>query len=54
MYNFRIEWEAHDYHSGLYSLSWRLYDNFTGINITHGHNDLHTQGDFEVILNIQM
>ncbi|XP_078321865.1 uncharacterized protein LOC111103999 isoform X3 [Crassostrea virginica] len=39
-----IEWMAYDYHSGIDSIHWRLYDNFTGENILHGHEDLFAQG----------
>lgn len=40
----RIEWIAYDYHSGLDSINWRLFDNFTGVDIIHGHEDIPAQG----------
>ncbi|XP_056015772.1 uncharacterized protein LOC125675332 [Ostrea edulis] len=39
-----VEWLAYDYHSGIDSIYWKLYDNFTGQNIIHGHEDLLSQG----------
>ncbi|XP_061176006.1 uncharacterized protein LOC133184957 [Saccostrea echinata] len=42
--NMTIEWLAYDYHSGMESIYWRLYDNFTGKIILHGHEDLFAQG----------
>lgn len=39
---------AYDYHSGIDSIHWRLYDNFTGENILHGHEDLFAQGSSQV------
>ncbi|XP_061177042.1 uncharacterized protein LOC133185758 [Saccostrea echinata] len=39
-----IEWLAYDYHSGLDSIYWKLYDNFTGEIIIHGHEELFVQG----------
>nr|XP_034314147.1 uncharacterized protein LOC105348718 isoform X1 [Crassostrea gigas] len=39
-----IEWIAYDYHSGLDSINWRLFDNFTGVDIIHGHEDIPAQG----------
>eukprot|EP00105_Crassostrea_gigas_P043175 XP_019927323.1 PREDICTED: uncharacterized protein LOC105339220 [Crassostrea gigas] len=44
-----IEWLAYDYHSGIDSIYWRLYDNFTGESILHGHEDLLAQGNSEDI-----
>ncbi|XP_061176007.1 uncharacterized protein LOC133184958 [Saccostrea echinata] len=44
-----IEWLAYDYHSGLDSIYWRLYDNFTGEIILHGHEDLFAQGSSQNI-----
>lgn len=46
--NCRIEWMAYDYHSGIDSIYWRLYDNVTGDEIIHGHEDLFAQGSTEV------
>lgn len=45
----RIEWLAYDFHSGLQSISWKLYDNFTGDDILHGHENIPAQGDAKVI-----
>ncbi|XP_078322971.1 uncharacterized protein LOC111122905 [Crassostrea virginica] len=39
-----IEWIAYDLHSGLRSIYWKLYDNFTGEEIVHGHEDIPSQG----------
>nr|XP_034332757.1 uncharacterized protein LOC105327902 isoform X2 [Crassostrea gigas] len=44
-----IEWLAYDYHSGIDSIYWMLYDNFTGESILHGHEDLLAQGNSEDI-----
>ncbi|XP_052707847.1 uncharacterized protein LOC128183063 isoform X2 [Crassostrea angulata] len=44
-----IEWVAYDYHSGIDSIYWRLYDNFTGESILHGHEDLFAQGSSQDI-----
>ncbi|CAC5414424.1 unnamed protein product [Mytilus coruscus] len=38
-----IEWIAYDYHSGVDSLYWRIFDNYTGTDILHGHENLGTQ-----------
>ena len=40
---FRIEWVAYDLHSGVESLYWRIFDNYTGTDILHGHENLVTQ-----------
>ena len=34
--DFRIEWDTYDVESGLYSLVWRIYDNYTGEEIVYG------------------
>ena len=47
-YNYRIEWEAYDVHSGLDSVYWKLYDNFGGTVILHGHEDIIAQGNSQV------
>lgn len=39
---------AYDFHSGIDSIYWRLYDNVTGDEIIHGHEDLFAQGSTEV------
>ncbi|XP_062616047.1 uncharacterized protein LOC134277752 [Saccostrea cucullata] len=39
-----IEWIAYDLHSGLQSISWRLFDNYTGESILHGHDVIPVQG----------
>ncbi|XP_055997828.1 uncharacterized protein LOC125647098 [Ostrea edulis] len=39
-----VEWIAYDFHSGLDSIAWRLFDNFTGTDILHGHEDIPAQG----------
>ena len=46
----RIEWIAYDYHSGLDNIAWRLFDNFTGTDIIHGHEDIPAQGMANVCL----
>ncbi|WAR04893.1 hypothetical protein MAR_020262 [Mya arenaria] len=33
-----IEWNAFDAHSGLYEISWRLFDNFSNAEVLHGHS----------------
>ncbi|XP_069133969.1 uncharacterized protein [Argopecten irradians] len=38
-----IEWETYDYHSGIDSLYWKLFDNYTNTVIEHGHEDLISQ-----------
>ncbi|XP_060084880.1 uncharacterized protein LOC132564227 [Ylistrum balloti] len=38
-----IEWESYDFHSGIDSLYWKLYDNYTETVIQHGHEDLISQ-----------
>ena len=38
-----IEWEAYDDHSGLDTVSWKLYDSF-GTYVLHGHEDIVAQG----------
>lgn len=43
-----IEWIAYDLHSGLHSIFWKLYDNFTGEDIIHGHEDIPAQGQTRV------
>ena len=45
---FRIEWDAFDYHSGIDSLEWRLFDNYTKTDIIQGHEVMHSQGDSSV------
>ncbi|CAC5401969.1 unnamed protein product [Mytilus coruscus] len=44
-----IEWDTFDYHSGIESVHWRLYDNFTGSDIVHGQSHLIAQGQTENI-----
>ncbi|XP_052095904.1 uncharacterized protein LOC127731085 [Mytilus californianus] len=44
-----IEWDTFDYHSGIDSVHWRLYDNFTGSDILHGQSHLIAQGQTENI-----
>ncbi|XP_061181031.1 uncharacterized protein LOC133189645 [Saccostrea echinata] len=39
-----IEWIAYDHHSGLNNIAWRLFDNFTGLDVLHGHEDIPAQG----------
>ncbi|WAR05722.1 hypothetical protein MAR_021091 [Mya arenaria] len=36
--NLKIEWNAFDAHSGLYEISWRLFDNFSNTEVLHGHS----------------
>lgn len=43
-----IEWIAYDLHSGLQSIFWKLYDNFTGEDIIHGNEDIPAQGHTRV------
>ncbi|XP_021356985.1 uncharacterized protein LOC110452658 [Mizuhopecten yessoensis] len=38
-----IEWETYDFHSGIDTLYWKLYDNYTDTVIQHGHEDLVSQ-----------
>lgn len=45
---YSIEWVAYDLHSGLHSIFWKLYDNFTGEDIIHGHDDIPAQGHTRV------
>ncbi|WAR06111.1 hypothetical protein MAR_021480 [Mya arenaria] len=33
-----IEWHVFDVHSGLYEISWRLFDNFSNTEVLHGHS----------------
>ncbi|XP_025086754.1 uncharacterized protein LOC112559633 [Pomacea canaliculata] len=40
-----IEWVAYDDHSGLYSVQWRLVDNYNGQNIVHGVENVSPQGE---------
>lgn len=47
---YSIEWNAFDIHSGIDSLHWRLFDNFTMTNVLHGHENLHSQGNAMVSL----
>jgi hypothetical protein len=42
--SYRVEWIAYDFHSGLDSIAWRLFDNYTGTDILHGHEDIPAQG----------
>ena len=51
-FNFRIEWIAYDLHSGLRSIYWKLYDNYTGEDIVHGHEDIPSQGGAKVCMRI--
>ncbi|KAK3801475.1 hypothetical protein RRG08_010055 [Elysia crispata] len=44
-----IEWDAYDYHSGINSIYWRLYDNFTGSDLDHGYAQESTQGSTSTI-----
>lgn len=45
---FSIEWVAYDLHSGLHSIFWKLYDNYTGEDIIHGYDDIPAQGHTRV------
>ncbi|XP_052071167.1 uncharacterized protein LOC127709606 [Mytilus californianus] len=40
-----FEWDTFDYHSGIYSVHWKLYDNYTGSDIIHGSSHVTAQGD---------
>ncbi|ESO88609.1 hypothetical protein LOTGIDRAFT_165393 [Lottia gigantea] len=40
-----IEWIAYDLHSGLETVEWKLYDNFTGDVILHGSQHIPVQGE---------
>ncbi|XP_071123148.1 uncharacterized protein [Mytilus edulis] len=42
-----IEWEAFDLHSGLDSVNWKLYDNYGGAVVLHGHEHIIAQGNSE-------
>ena len=46
---FRIEWVAYDDHSGLKAVSWRLYDNYTGVDVLHGVEHTPVQNGQRVI-----
>ncbi|XP_071082513.1 uncharacterized protein [Haliotis cracherodii] len=46
-----FEWLAFDDHSGLETVSWRLYDNITGSHIYHGEEHLSAQGDTQTMAN---
>jgi hypothetical protein len=39
-----VEWIAYDFHSGIDSIAWRLFDNYTGTDILHGYEDIPAQG----------
>lgn len=47
---FRFEWDTFDYHSGIYSVHWKLFDNYTGSDMIHGISHLQAQGDASVII----
>ncbi|CAC5375018.1 unnamed protein product [Mytilus coruscus] len=40
-----FEWDTFDYHSGIYSVHWKLYDNYTGSDVIHGSSHVTAQGD---------
>ncbi|CAC5375358.1 unnamed protein product [Mytilus coruscus] len=40
-----FEWDTFDYHSGIYSVHWKLFDNYTWSDIIHGSSHLQAQGD---------
>ncbi|XP_069132408.1 uncharacterized protein [Argopecten irradians] len=42
-----VEWLVYDYHSGMHSVQWRLFDNFTGEEVQHGMDWLIAQGNSE-------
>ncbi|KAL4221421.1 hypothetical protein ACF0H5_019679 [Mactra antiquata] len=42
-----FEWEVYDEHSGLHEISWRIFDNYTNIEILHGHSHEPPQGEAE-------
>ena len=44
----RFEWDAFDYHSGIHSVQWKLFDNYTGSDEIHGQSHIHTQGNVDV------
>ncbi|XP_041351011.1 uncharacterized protein LOC121369994 [Gigantopelta aegis] len=44
-----IEWIAYDDHSGLETVSWRLFDNYTGVNIVHGLEHIVAQGGLQSV-----
>ena len=44
----RIEWEAFDVHSGLKTVQWRVFDNFTGTDVVHGIAAVAPQGNTQV------
>ncbi|XP_067684738.1 uncharacterized protein [Haliotis asinina] len=46
-----FEWLAFDDHSGLETVSWRIFDNFTGSNIYHGEDHISAQGDTQSLAN---
>jgi len=56
---FRIEWDAYDYHSGIDSLYWKLYDSVTvqesgceELGTSNGCEDLVAQGNTSVSLSL--
>jgi hypothetical protein len=44
----RFEWDAFDYHSGIHSVQWKLFDNYTGSDEIHGQSHIHAQGNVDV------
>jgi len=46
--HFRIEWIVYDVHSGLKEISWRIFDNFTGLDVIHGQAHDSPQGEASV------
>ncbi|XP_041351012.1 uncharacterized protein LOC121369995 [Gigantopelta aegis] len=44
-----IEWIAYDDHSGLETVAWRLFDNYTGVDIVHGLEHIVAQGGYQSV-----
>ncbi|XP_046571088.1 LOW QUALITY PROTEIN: uncharacterized protein LOC124279320 [Haliotis rubra] len=40
-----IEWVSYDDHSGLETVTWRLFDNYTGGDLVHGVEHISAQGE---------
>ncbi|XP_071079258.1 uncharacterized protein [Haliotis cracherodii] len=40
-----IEWVSYDDHSGLETVTWRLFDNYTGEDLVHGVEHISAQGE---------
>ncbi|XP_046575805.1 uncharacterized protein LOC124283822 [Haliotis rubra] len=45
-----IEWVSYDDHSGLETVAWRLFDNYTGEDLVHGVEHVSPQGKVQDLL----